>query len=255
MAFKLSYEDDTTRKVTQISVSVGDGFPTPVESILDETFLLLPLLLEKTTLERSVRGLSLIGTHLQGISAHVPLKHPIPQIRESLNDDRDLIAKVLAVLEEKIDLPRRLVGINRDVLGAYYFKFGAIRIYWMPITLLSLTTKLSIEAITFVTLAHELAHAYSHVGKDIDGSSWETDHFASRDIELIEGIAQYYAERVCRCVEEKFPDAIKCFEAILAHQANEYTAYKTWVEASSGESMRQFLRSVSERVVRPPLFR
>ena len=32
-----------------------------------------------------------------------------------------------------------------------------------------------VEALTYVVLAHELAHAYTHLGRDIDGNAWDTE--------------------------------------------------------------------------------
>jgi hypothetical protein len=48
------------------------------------------------------------------------------------------------------------------------------------------------DALTIVVLAHELAHAYAHLGRDIDNERWETEQFAKSDIDIVEGLAQFY---------------------------------------------------------------
>lgn len=52
-----------------------------------------------------------------------------------------------------------------------------------------------LEPVTAVVLAHELAHAYTHAGLDIDGVRWEASDFRRSELAIVEGLAQYYAER------------------------------------------------------------
>ena len=51
-----------------------------------------------------------------------------------------------------------------------------------------------------MVLTHELAHAYTQLGADIDGRRWAAASFAKAETELKEGLAQYYTERVLRRV-------------------------------------------------------
>ena len=41
----------------------------------------------------------------------------------------------------------------------------------------------AIEDLTVVVLIHELAHGYTHIGRDIDGTSWDDTAFAKSDLE------------------------------------------------------------------------
>ena len=104
-----------------------------------------------------------------------------------------------------IDPVRLILGINQDVLGAYIFaettaavvrreKIPRIEMYWQVIGLVARELRVQVEDLTTVVLAHEQAHAYTHLGIDADGESWETDPFEKRDTGLVEGLAQYYTE-------------------------------------------------------------
>jgi hypothetical protein len=64
------------------------------------------------------------------------------------------------------------------VLGAYFFRIPQIRLYWVVIGIAARTLGVAVEALTIVVLAHELARAYTHLGRDIDNERWDTGHFA-----------------------------------------------------------------------------
>ena len=137
------------------------------------------------------------------------------------------------------------------MLGAYYYRAAKVKLFWLPIALLAMSGGFAIEALTFVVLAHELAHAYTHLGMDIDGHDWNTSDFASADLELVEGLAQYYTEIICDHVAEQLPEAKACFENMLAGQSACYTAYRNWNQCASGEHMRAFLIYESKRDQHP----
>jgi len=53
-----------------------------------------------------------------------------------------------------------------------------------------------VEELAAVVLAHELAHAYTHLGRDVDGRRWEAQAFRDGEHAPKEGLAQYYTARV-----------------------------------------------------------
>ena len=53
-----------------------------------------------------------------------------------------------------------------------------------------------VEDLTMVVPVHELAHAYTQLGADIEGRRWAVNAFARADIELKEGLAQYYMRQI-----------------------------------------------------------
>src|SRR5690606_22172982 len=79
-------------------------------------------------------------------------------------------------------------------------------------------------------LAHELAHAYSHLGRDIDNERWDTELFASTDPHIVEGLAQFYTQAVCTLLEPRFPAARMAYEALLAKQRGTYKEHLKWVD-------------------------
>jgi hypothetical protein len=61
-----------------------------------------------------------------------------------------------------------------------------------------------VEALTVVVAVHELAHAYTHLGRDIDGKKWDTNTFSQVDPRTSEGLAQFYTEVICKKLEPRF---------------------------------------------------
>jgi hypothetical protein len=81
---------------------------------------------------------------------------------------------------------KKIVSIEEDVLGAYFFRIPEIRIYWIVIGITARVLGVAIDALTIVVLAHELAHAYTHLGRDIDNEQWATAAFSASDLDIVE---------------------------------------------------------------------
>ncbi len=64
---------------------------------------------------------------------------------------------------------------------------------------------LRIEDLAVVTLAHELSHAYTHVGRDIDGGTWRDPGFRQSDLAVVEGLAQFYTAAVAQKLAMRAP--------------------------------------------------
>jgi hypothetical protein len=62
-----------------------------------------------------------------------------------------------------------------------------VELFWGVIGLVSRLLGVSVEGLTVKVLAHELAHAYTHVGADADGRRWGTTAFQRTDRALLEG--------------------------------------------------------------------
>jgi hypothetical protein len=130
-----------------------------------------------------------------------------PGILDSLQAIRAWVSALRKVLDQKDPL-RTVLAINEDFLGVYEYDVrglssdergvnrATIRIYWAAIGLLSEWLGHSVEALTIVVLAHELAHAYTQLGADIEGRRWPAPQFSRADIQVKEGLAQYYTDRV-----------------------------------------------------------
>jgi hypothetical protein len=134
----------------------------------------------------------------------------------------------------------RIFDIREDVLGAYYFRIPEIRLYWVVIGIVARVLAVSVEALTVVVLAHELAHAYTHLGLDIDNERWDTEQFARSEKDIVEGLAQFYTQVVCKRIGQRMPEALNAYHALLAKQSGPYKAHLGWVRDNEhgGEIVR-----------------
>jgi hypothetical protein len=87
-----------------------------------------------------------------------------------------------------------------------------------------------VEALTIVAATHELAHAYSHLGRDIHGGRWDTEAFAKAKLNIAEGIAQFYTETICRKFHNRFPAAENAYRALLQYQSGPYRIHESWAD-------------------------
>jgi len=159
---------------------------------------------------------------------------------------RDLAA-VLLDLAERFDLARWLLGVDEDVLGAYFHPEATlfdepanvhIELYWAVIGLVAPMIDTTVEALTVVTLAHEVAHAYTHVGTDTDGKRWGARAFAESDAALREGLAQYYTHLACNGMERDAPGCRDAQEALLPRLPTRYHSHEPWLREFTGEQVR-----------------
>ena len=109
-------------------------------------------------------------------------------------------------------------------------------LFWLPIGIFAVMNRIPIEAMTVVVLAHELAHAYTHLGHDIDGLDWRTDEFAGTHIAVIEGLAQFYTHIVGGNLSSLIPAAQTAFDTLLQRQHPIYRTHETWIAEAGAHS-------------------
>jgi hypothetical protein len=174
----------------------------------------------------------------------------------SVSDTFEL-ADILLKQIVKFDLVKHILSINKDILGVY--KYHATRgyrssghmteeinyqckskivLYWGVIGLCANQLEVSIEAMTAVVLAHELAHAYTHLGYDIDNYRWGALNFHESDHEIKEGLAQYYTDRVIANIGDKIPGAKSAYNTLLERQPDAYREHLPWIDRSTPEAVR-----------------
>lgn len=203
------------------------------------------LLLNRPKITDSIEGLSLISerSDLFGIDRLLNNKH-IPQDKIASSNE---IAKCKNTFESLLKIAddyaftKRIFAIHEDIFGIYTPYRPAVKIMWLPIAIVSMSEGIDPEALTVVVLAHELAHAYTHVGRDIDGNQWDTEDMIKADLEIVEGLAQYYTEAVCERLAQRFPKALEIFNLFLDNQPECYTAYLNWFQ--DGERSGEVIRS------------
>ena len=103
------------------------------------------------------------------------------------------------------DPVKMILAFNEDVLGVYDCtesgrdeftpNRASISLYWGVIGSVAHMDGYTVEDLTVVVLAHELAHAYTQLGADTDGRRWRAELFRQAEPALVEGLAQYYTER------------------------------------------------------------
>ncbi|WP_295612493.1 hypothetical protein [uncultured Lamprocystis sp.] len=220
--FKLSIGDDRNA----VPILIIDGLPKPLEQALlqDPDPSLWWLAINAPLLEQTAEGLSVLVSDFD--RARI-LQNPGEIEPGDAHALSEYIRLLLAI--KRIEaLRNRIFQIETDVLGAYFFRRCQIQIYWMAIGLIAPLIGVSIEDLTTITLTHELAHAYTHLGGDIDGNRWDVSAFASSDLVLVEGLAQYYTERICKKLDDNIPTLSAAFGQLLSFQSSPYTQYRGW---------------------------
>ena len=238
---------ERNRKVRSVPVRVVGGLPirfaTAVRNITARDVMLL---LNRSKLEHVVSGASFMEEYYQELSK--------TQVKSSCIAKLDVIksargfAQCLLEYIKKLgyieynDQSGKILDVDEDILGAYFFKFPEIRLYWIVLGVCSQILDLPIEALTVVVLVHELAHAYTHLGFDIDNRDWKTKDFAGADVSLVEGLAQFYTEVICEQIESRLPTAKIAFQNLLKNQSEVYKEHKNWSTNRDSEHVGETVR-------------
>ena len=227
----------------------------------------------KPGLPESLRNLTLEGDDLQLKLAISPYYRELKKLHEASKElgpmvenikhhpimrDKDKVFQRASELADSLlqkleaDNPvNKILAVHEDVLGCYRYKFnrhrdpfdGQIELFWGVIGLVAGMIGVEIEALTVVVLAHEVAHAYSHLGADIDGERWASAVFAECDTHLKEGIAQYYTYLICKKLEYNQPEILDTFKTLLKHQPPLYHGHEA-MEKHSPEEVRLALLNI-----------
>ena len=249
-ALKLS--GDSGRAVASVPVSVVDGMPRPMaEATSDIEPWQWWLILNAPALATAREGLRIIADERDMLARHLG---DIADEMASVDSSRGFVERILGHSIER-DLAERLEGIEDDILGAYWVHDSKIQIYWMPIAIFASLFGLSIPMLTIITLCHELAHAYTHRGVDLNSNAWNTNHFIRTDNGVKEGLAQYYTDQVMRAFETRVPGILEAFLKLAESQSRLYSDYQTWIgnsEESGLEAVRYAMLEL--RNSSPPLY-
>jgi hypothetical protein len=160
----------------------------------------------------------------------------LPSMARGSGDAIKRTRDVAAELQKLVANPpiiEEIKKITTDYLGCYHYppqRAPWIEIYWMPIALIAAMLNVRMEDLAVVTLAHELGHGYTHLGRDIDGANWDTVGFAKSDADVKEGLAQFYTEVIAQNIASRQPGAFEAFEKFLALQSGPYLAHKEWLK-------------------------
>lgn len=184
----------------------------------------------------------------------------VPEFRKSIDEASDVVELLLKLASLKdFDLTAYILSVNEDVMGVFSYnpnegKNGYkrayrtdARLYWGVIGLISRTLGVSIEGLTVKVLAHELAHAYTHLGFDRDGKRWTGESFGNAEHALVEGLAQYYAALCLDRLRRRIPEAWDAYEELLPKQPPAYQGHTLWLEESSPEQVGAALARIRQQ--------
>ena len=162
-------------------------------------------------------------------------------IKKDILDKTHKMAETMLKRAESFNLVEWILAVNDDVLGAYFYSRKSTRthieLYWGVIGLIAQLIGVSVDDLTVVILVHELGHAYSHIGFDIDGHKWHTEDFNSSEHPLREGIAQYYTARICEQLSDT-SYSYEAYEKLLLNQPEAYSSHKPWLKNYKPEEVR-----------------
>lgn len=216
-----------------IVVAVRPGLPAPLQppdrqKIEDQHRLAILL----GPYRRDLIGLrdhgEVIARKLVNAMHREQVAFPLLTGHEHTVEDAWRFAQMLLEQLEQFQLTQFILRINEDVLGVYDYH-GAepkIELYWGIIGLVARDLNVDVEDLTCVVLAHEFAHAFTHVGSDANHLSWDTVQFQQTAHELKEGLAQYLTALVCRRI--KVRGAYDAYEKLLEQQPAAYRVHTLW---------------------------
>jgi hypothetical protein len=240
----ISESDDTAG--ISVPIKILPGVPAQLEgfAIPDEHRLAVMLAPYRNSLRQLRDSTREIGQGLVPILQLNPRSHRLLQGREANLLPSSKLADDLLKEADKYDLAKEILAVEEDVLGRYIFSQDGydpdrrIELFWGIIGLVALQIGVTFEDLAVVVLAHELAHAYTHVGFDIDGEQWKLAGFSASDRALKEGLAQHYTMLVCKRIASQAPDALAAYRALLERQPELYKVQVPWEESFSPEQVR-----------------
>ena len=254
---ELKFKREREPSGAKVPIRVSAGHPVALDSLTfpEEYRRLLLLAKYRKALKRSVSGVhGLLSLRSKLSSLPDPEKWTQATTAE-LQSTHDWAVFLLNHLEAHDPL-KDLFAIEDDILGVYIFDNSSmlfeddkaineaeIKIYWGVVGLVAPLLDCDIKDLTIVTLTHELAHAYTQLGADIEGCRWPAKVFDEADIYLKEGLAQYYTDLVLRSLSSKYPGALKVYKAMLPKQPGPYRIHVTWLE-NDPEAVRRAMIEV-----------
>lgn len=109
-----------------------------------------------------------------------------------------------------------------DLLGVYINNTNKIILYDLLIRLCSDKLDIDYETLKQIVLTHELAHAITHTGKDIENNIWE--YFDIALLEDKEYFAQIYTYKLFKKDNNNL--ALNVMDKLSENQLEEYNTYK-----------------------------
>ena len=249
----LTTEGEGQRHARQVPVKLKPGMPAHVADVEfdDDIHVLLELSRIRRLMEAGVADWS----SYQEVDARLETTDSIaldPLGAQAFEHHKARFEALLEILDAR-DPVAKILAVESDVLGVYSYGLrrgaphGEIELYWAIIGLVSDLLGVHVEDLTIVVLTHELAHAYTQAGFDIDGQVWDTFNFGDSDLAVKEGLAQYFTHVCLQAKADAFPSAFGVFETLRKRQPAAYSAHVDWVDRSTPEAVRRAMLEARRR--------
>ena len=210
-----------------VPVHVTPGMPLKlVEALEGPDPRLLDLVANRRIISWTSSGLDWL-LNKQSVFEELAPDSVLPIDFAAISRSRDDVHKLSKWLES-IKFPGEELIVSPDILGAYWFRRGYVTIHWLPIGMVSELYSLPLDGIVAVVLFHEMAHAWHHMGFDIDGRTWDTESLALSDTNVVEGVAQFYSEILVNLHRMSHPAVFAAWEGLLSRQTGPYRKHEQW---------------------------
>lgn len=223
---------DADGRTSAIQVKIVEGFTDEFAGLIDRYRdpVLWHLILGQPKLAKLVEGATFLLQSWERLKTWPKLPREAQDGHSSLEGAVSAAASLQRIAKGE-EVREEITNLKSDWLGAYRYPPGRqpwIELYWMPIAMAAGMLEVEIADLTLVTLAHELAHGYTHIGYDIDGAQWPTRAFAAADVTIKEGLAQFYTQVVAAKMALRAAGMRAAFDKLLAIQSAPYKAHQQW---------------------------
>ena len=240
--------EEESQETHAIRIFIDPGVPFEMEQIVFDDDKWIAIMLAPWRTELQLLQRSAVATKvglIEQLPAEIVCDGPYAGIGLKLKDVAGFAEHLLRI-STSIDLVKELHAIKDDILGQYRLgekrqlqESASIHLYWGVIGLVARALGVSVEGLTIKVLAHELAHAYTHLGADIDGHRWKTEDFCEAERAVKEGLAQFYTRQLLTRVSARMPEAELAYKTMLPHQPQDYQVQERWVaEGATAEHVR-----------------
>jgi hypothetical protein len=258
LVMRTSEEAEDKKAGAQVPVEVTPGHPAILEDVAfpDDLERILLLGRFRVPLEQARAGAAGLLSLREELLRRPDSDRWVRSTADALRSTTEWAAWLLSLLDQHDPL-KRVLAVRDDFLGVYQYEIpsnlfadefavnrATIRLYWGVIGLVAEWIGCTVEDLAIVVLTHELAHAYSQLGADIEGRRWQATVFSQAERGLKEGLAQYYTERTLRRLERRYGSALKVYEGMLPKQPAEYRTQQAWADNVSPEAVRRAMLEV-----------
>ena len=252
LLFRTAEESEAKHPGAQVPVQIDPAYPIALQGITfpDQIETVMLLARYRVALEATRDGTSSLLRLRDELSGRPNSDRWMSADASDLQAVFYWTQALLTALDQQDPLGT-VLSVDKDILGIYEYDTSgpsnddravnraAIRLYWAVIGLVSEWLGCKVEDLTIVVLAHELSHAYTQLGADIEGRRWASIKFARLEAAVTEGLAQYYTDRVLRRLARRYPEALSAHEKMLPYQPDIYRTHQDWLEDFTPEVVRR----------------